>query len=78
VTKRSWLILLLLLLTGCASNNQTTTPSTNTPETISLDFAVNPTKPTPNQAVTLTAKVMAGQKPVNDATVELEVWQDGS
>ncbi|WP_028777652.1 FixH family protein [Shimazuella kribbensis] len=72
--KIGWLLaLVLLLISGCTS--QPTTPTTpNAPTSISLNFEVNPSKPTPNQPVTLNANVTGNNKPVNDARVEFEVW----
>jgi hypothetical protein len=67
------LLLGLLFISGCTS--QSTTPTLpNSPASISLAFEVKPTKPVPNQPVTLSAKVTGNNKPVNDANVEFEIW----
>ncbi|MCH5585892.1 FixH family protein [Shimazuella sp. AN120528] len=72
--KIGWMLSLgLLLVSGCTSPSTTSTrPSA--PTSISLQFEVQPTKPIPNQPVTLSAKVTGNNKPVNDANVEFEIW----
>jgi hypothetical protein len=78
VKKLGWIfVLVLLLISGCTT--QSTTPTLPTiPKNIALSFSTSPSNPTPNQPVTLVAKVTGDSKPVNDASVEFEVWNTGS
>lgn len=62
---------LLILLVGCQSNTE---DEFIFPE---VEFSLNPTTAKVNEPITFTAKIIAGDKNVEDADVRFEFWMDG-
>lgn len=77
------LAILTLMLTACQQggheqHQQHKEPANPAiPQQISVSFQANPAQPAPGEPVTLNATVRAGEQPVDDAKVELEVWKKG-
>jgi hypothetical protein len=70
----------MIVTSACKpKNEQTKTGQLETPVAAKLDvsFKVVPEQPVPNMAPTLQATVKQNDKPVTDASVDLEVWKDG-
>lgn len=66
------------LTTGCGADQKADEHAhheTAKPQKLTITMQTEPKSPRAGEAVTLVATVKAGEKPVKDATVELEIWQ---
>jgi hypothetical protein len=68
------LAFMLISFSGCAPK-PTAPIQPNIPTQLTLSFETNPTKPAPNQPLTLMTKVTSNNKAVDNANVEFEIWK---
>lgn len=76
--KRLWMAVAATaaLVVGCAEEAVDTIDNGEMPEEVMVEV-LTPAEVAPNEEIVLEAKVTQGDKNVDDATVEFEVWESG-